>query len=52
MIIYKLYDCYDGRDDLIGEYDDLDDLHKAKLWWIDETDGECDFVVEEYNIWE
>lgn len=49
--IYKLYDYYEGKE-LIGEYDNWDDLHKAKLWWIDETDGECDLVVEEYDIWE
>lgn len=49
--IYRLYDYYEGKE-LIGEYDNVYDLHKAKLWWIDETDGECDLVVEEYDIWE
>lgn len=46
--IYKLYDYYEGKE-LIGEYDNVYDLHKAKLWWIEETDGECDLVVEEYD---
>lgn len=49
--IYKLYDCYEGKQE-IGVYDNWHDLQKAKREYILDTDGECDLMVEEYDRWE
>ena len=49
--IYKLYDYYEGKQK-IGEYDNWHDLQKAKKEYIEDTDGECDLAVEEYDNWE
>lgn len=49
--IYKLYDCYEGKQE-IGVYDNWHDLQQAKREYILDTDGECDLVVEEYDRWE
>ena len=46
--IYKLYDYYEGKQ-LVGEYDDWFELKKARKQYIEDTDGECDLDVEEYD---
>ena len=48
MIIYKLYDYYEGKD-LIGEYDNWHELQKASKEYTAATDGECDLDVETYD---
>ena len=51
MTKYKLYDYYEGKQ-LVGEYYSWHDLQTAKKKYIEDTDGECDLVTEEYDVWE
>ena len=50
---YRLYDIYDGYDNRtkIGEYDTMNQVKvAARVWDIEETDGECEFAL--YKIQE